>query len=241
MPFVKCPECGKLNSVKLKNCPKCEASLESVRTPNNYDHSSMAYAGMPQQPAAQPQPNPWGQPAAQPAAQPQPNPWGQPAAQPAAQPQPNPWGQPAAQPAAQPQPNPWGQPAAQPAAQPQPNPWGQPAAQPAAQPQPNPWGQPAAPPTAQPQSTPWGHLRSLVGERAHAPRPPPCSNGTRRPAPATRRATYSTSAVPGMWQSHCSRRAILRRLRRSNPALHTYSQEPILHMISDSDNTLNNN
>ena len=126
MPFVKCPECGKLNSIKLKNCPKCEASLDIARASYNNTHSMAAgAAGNP----AISQNTPWGQPAQQSAPQPQNNPWGQPAQQSAPQPQNNPWGQPAQQPAAQPQGNPWGQPIQQPAAQPQGNIWGQPVAQ----------------------------------------------------------------------------------------------------------------
>ncbi len=126
MPFVKCPECGKLNSVKLKNCPKCEASLDIARASyNNTRYMATGDAGS----HVTGQNTPWGQPAQQPAQQPQNNPWGQPAQQPAQQPQNNPWGQPAQQPAQQPQNNPWGQPAQQPAQQPQNNPWGQPVTQ----------------------------------------------------------------------------------------------------------------
>ncbi len=44
MPFVKCPECGKLNSIKLKNCPKCEASLDIARASYNNTHSMAAGA-----------------------------------------------------------------------------------------------------------------------------------------------------------------------------------------------------
>ena len=110
MPFVKCPECGKLNSVKLKNCPKCEASLDIARASyNNTRYMATGDAGS----HVTGQNTPWGQPAQQPAQQPQNNPWGQPAQQPAQQPQNNPWGQPAQQPAQQPQNNPWGQPVTQ--------------------------------------------------------------------------------------------------------------------------------
>lgn len=153
MPFVKCPECGKLNSVKLKNCPKCEASLEIVRmSVDNTQPAGGFNAGVPQ-----PQATPWGQPA-QPQPMPQNNPWGQPAQQPAARPQGNPWGgQPIQQPLQQPRNNPWGQPAQHHAAQqpmrPQGNPWSQPV-QPH-QPNTNPWGQPVQP-QSMPQNNPWG-------------------------------------------------------------------------------------
>lgn len=121
MPFIKCPECGKLNSVKLKNCPKCEAPMDMARA--SYSNTQPAAPDITSA-AAQPQNNPWGQPAQQYPAQPQNNPWGQPAQQHATQPQNNPWGQPAQQHIAQPQNNPWGQPAQQHPAQPQNNPWG---------------------------------------------------------------------------------------------------------------------
>ncbi len=75
MPFVKCPECGKLNSVKLKNCPKCEASLDTACASYNTD-TQIHPAGIPTgsgvagtttwgQPMQQPQNNPWGQPVQQ--------------------------------------------------------------------------------------------------------------------------------------------------------------------------------
>lgn len=165
MPFIKCPECGKLNSVKLKKCPKCETPLDmtgasSFNSPlaPGYQATGAAPASPWTQPA-QPQNSPWGQPAQPTAptqpARPQNNPWGQPA-QPA-QPQNNPWGQPAPQTAPPTNPwsqpaqhnNPWGQPAPQPA--PQTNLWAQPT-QPGA-PQNNPWGQPA--PQTAPQTNPW--------------------------------------------------------------------------------------
>lgn len=76
MPFVKCPECGKLNSVKLKNCPKCEASLDMAHASYNHDTQSI----MPEDAAnaATQQPGFWGQPVQQ---HPQNNPWGQPVQQ----------------------------------------------------------------------------------------------------------------------------------------------------------------
>lgn len=177
MPFVKCPECGKLNSVKLKNCPKCEASLEIVRmSVDNTQPAGGFNPGMPQpqampwgQPAHQPMPqdNPWGQPAQQP--MPQNNPWGgQPVQQPA-QPRTNPWGQPAqphaAQQPVQPHSNPWSQPVQQ--RQPSANPWGQPVQQPS-MPQNNPWGQPVQ----QPAGNPWGGQPATASNAA----PTHCSN-----------------------------------------------------------------
>ncbi len=107
MPFVKCPECGKLNSVKLKNCPKCEASLDTACASYNTD-TQIHPAGIPTgsgvagtttwgQPMQQPQNNPWGQPVQQQTQQPQNNPWGQPVQQQMQQPQNNPWGQPVQQ------------------------------------------------------------------------------------------------------------------------------------------------
>lgn len=137
MPFIKCPECGKLNSVKLKNCPKCEAPMDMARA--SYSNTQPAAPDITSA-TAQPQNNPWGQPTQQHAAQPQNNPWGQPAQQHTPQPQNNPWGQPAQQHNPQPQNNPWGQPAQQHNPQPQNNPWGQPTQQNTPQLQNNPWG-----------------------------------------------------------------------------------------------------
>ncbi|MDE6316858.1 MAG: hypothetical protein K2L73_00480, partial [Muribaculaceae bacterium] len=93
MPFIKCPECGKVNSIKLKNCPKCEAPLDSARAAYYNTQSTQAHQSEPsQQPSwgqtpRQPQNNPWGQPQTTP--QPQDNPWTRPQ-----QPQRKPWGQP---------------------------------------------------------------------------------------------------------------------------------------------------
>ncbi|GEM_PF-5908522 len=203
MPFVKCPECGKLNSIKLKNCPKCEASLDIARASYNNTHSMAAgAAGNP----AISQNTPWGQPAQQPAPQPQNNPWGQPAQQPVHQPQNNPWGQPAQQHAPQPQNNPWGQPAQQHAPQPQNNPWGQPAQQHAPQPQGNPWGQPIQQPAAQPQGNTWG--QPVAQNPELVAQCPTCGNrivsgarfcascGTPIPQPAPRPAGIPTRKNP---------------------------------------------
>ncbi len=140
MPFVKCPECGKLNSVKLKNCPKCEASLDTACASYNTD-TQISPAGIPTGAGATGT-TAWGQPAQQQTQQPQNNLWGQPVQQQTQHPQNNPWGQPVQQQTQQPQNNPWGQPVQQQTQQPQNNPWGQPVQQQMQQPQNNPWGQP---------------------------------------------------------------------------------------------------
>ncbi|MBX7220927.1 MAG: DUF4190 domain-containing protein [Blastocatellia bacterium] len=88
---VTCPQCGAQNADTATACYACGYSLV------NYGQGAGGYA--------QPQPNPYGQPA-NPYEQ-QPNPYGQPQPNPYAQPQPNPYGQ---------QPNPYGQ---------QPNPYEQ--------------------------------------------------------------------------------------------------------------------
>lgn len=138
MPFIKCPECGKVCSVKLKNCPKCEAPLDAARAAYYNAQATQAPAHEPAQQsvwgqaAPQPQNNPWGQPQTTP--RPQDNPWTQ-------QQSANPWGQPQATP--RPQDNPWTQ------QQPQANPWGRPQTTP--RPQDNPWTQQQ--PT---QANPWG-------------------------------------------------------------------------------------
>ena len=79
MPFVKCPECGKLNSVKLKNCPKCEASLDTACASYNTD-TQIRPAGIPTGASATGT-TAWGQPVQQQTQQPQNNPWGQPVQQ----------------------------------------------------------------------------------------------------------------------------------------------------------------
>lgn len=119
MPFVKCPECGKLNSVKLKICPKCEASLEVARggtqspssgfaaTQGQIPVSAFGAVSQGQAPAS-----PWGQ--ALPPQPPQaPSSWGQTEQQPTQQ---GGWGQQQAQPQIPQQSpvNPWGQPVQQP-------------------------------------------------------------------------------------------------------------------------------
>ena len=122
MPFIKCPDCGKVNSVKLKNCPKCEAPLDAARAAYYNAQSPDTQAQQPapaQQPAwgqtpQQPQHNPWGQP--QTAPRPQDNPWAQHQQSPQ-QPQNNPWGQPQTTP--RPQNNPWASANQAQAAQPQ--------------------------------------------------------------------------------------------------------------------------
>lgn len=146
MPFVKCPECGKLNSVKLKKCPKCEAALDIAPASSIDTQPAAGYNAAPPM-----QSSPWGQntPSQNVAVH---NPWGQPA-QPASQPNNNPWAQNAQNQNVHAN-NPWGQPS-QAASQPNNNPWAQ-----NSQPNNNPWGgQPVA------QSTTGGSHCTNCGSR----------------------------------------------------------------------------
>lgn len=78
MPFVKCPECGKLNSVKLKTCPKCETSMVVNQATTQTPPPASAWEPPVEQQPVQVPASGWGQ-------QPPANPWGQPAQQPASQ------------------------------------------------------------------------------------------------------------------------------------------------------------
>lgn len=110
MPFVKCPECGKLNSVKLKTCPKCETSMEIVLNVTQVSAPESAFGQAMQQHSEQAPASAWGQVSQPEPPQVPPSVWGQGAQPPQAPAPASGWGQ-------QPPANPWGQPAQQLASQ----------------------------------------------------------------------------------------------------------------------------
>ena len=110
MPFVKCPECGKLNSVKLKTCPKCETSMVVNQPTTQTPPPASAWEPPVEQQPVQVPASGWGQVSQPEPPQVPPSVWGQGAQPPQAPAPASGWGQ-------QPPANPWGQPAQQPASQ----------------------------------------------------------------------------------------------------------------------------
>lgn len=177
MPFINCPDCGKLNSIKLDKCPKCGTSLAVARQPekpyeypgyqNNPTVAPNAWEPQQSAPWGQSQPAPWGQ---QPQQPPQQTAWGQqPQQQPAwgqQQPQQTPWGQPAPTQ----QTSPWGQ-------QTQPGQPTQPVGRDNSAPRHYEWGTPPPPPV---QSNPWG------GQATPPPTPAYCQRCGTQLAPDAR-------------------------------------------------------